>query len=543
VKMIGQHPRMRLVTVLALLVAFLAAAVPIKPASAAASISLSRTTAARGDRIVVNGFGFAASDAVIVSANVTINGHPSQIQSATSTNASGAFSAALDLPSNTQSGTATVTARDFHGDTASRDVTILPLAYVKVGSPAPAIEVEANHSFYVSGEGFQAFETIEINATFSLYDGNSGLISRTLKASSIGHFYELHLTAPENARIGFYKLTARGQKSNHSATANIGIVYRPTLSVAPTVLRPGGTAIASGRGWVPGTQVGVSAAIGRVGLSDITLTETATTAANGAFDIPIPLPGSIRVGTYTVVAVDPSRNLRASDKLTVTVHPLLSVTPASAFPGATLTVEGGGYGLRVRVNVHATFGLRTGGSTTVSHAVDTDSRGSFTADLRIPAGSGPGRVTIIASSSNARATAQIVVKAFPPTPTPAPPTATPTATTPATATPTATTIPKHHKPFRFDWISVWYHTVRVGTLNVIQAQGSPHTQLGIWVHVWFPNGSHDDYYENTDRHGFWQRQFPVGNVISPNSNIVLVTFRLWHGSGSIKNYETFTVVK
>jgi hypothetical protein len=24
---------------------------------------------------------------------------------------------------------------------------------------------------------------------------------------------------------------------------------------------------------------------------------------------------------------------------------------------------------------------------------------------------------------------------------------------------------------------------------------------------------------------------------------VLVTFRLWHGSGSIKNYETFTVVK
>jgi hypothetical protein len=276
-----------------------------------------------------------------------------------------------------------------------------------------------------------------------------------------------------------------------------------------------------------------------VGLANITLTETATSAANGAFDIPIPLPGSIRVGTYTVEAVDSARNLHASAKFTVTVHPIVSVSPTSAFPGTDLTVTGGGFGLRVRVDVHATFELRTGGSTTVSHVINSDGRGSFTTGLQIPAGARAGRVTIIASSANARATTEVTVKAIPPTPTPAPP----TATTTATATPTATPISKHHRAFRFEWISVWYHTVRVGTYDVIQVQGSPHTQLGIWVHVWFPNGFHDDFYEATDNHGFWQKKFSVGNVVSPNSNKVLVTFRLWHGSGSIKNYLNFTVVK
>jgi hypothetical protein len=52
----------------------------------------------------------------------------------------------------------------------------------------------------------------------------------------------------------------------------------------------------------------------------------------------------------------------------------------------------------------------------------------------------------------------------------------------------------HPQYLSFRWVSLWYHTVRHGTWDYIIVQSTLQTQLGIWVHVIFPNGVHSDFY-------------------------------------------------
>jgi len=143
-----------------------------------------------------------------------------------------------------------------------------------------------------------------------------------------------------------------------------------------------------------------------------------------------------------------------------------------------------------------------------------------------------------------------------PTSTPVP-SSTATATATATSTPTSTPLPTNTpiptptpKPTpraastAFSYTSVWYHVIRMNTVETIQAQAVPRAQQGIWVHVLFASGNHLDYYQNTDKNGFWQTSFKIPtNSVSRYSSEAVVTFQLWHGKATAKSFETFTVIR
>jgi len=120
----------------------------------------------------------------------------------------------------------------------------------------------------------------------------------------------------------------------------------------------------------------------------------------------------------------------------------------------------------------------------------------------------------------------------------------PTATNTPIPTPTPRPVVRHTGgATSFQYASIWYHTIRIGTVEHLQVQAKAANAHGIWVHVIFGSGFHLDYYENTDAHGFWQKEFVVpGAGIGRYSRDATVTFQLWKGLKSTKTFDTFTVV-
>lgn len=145
------------------------------------------------------------------------------------------------------------------------------------------------------------------------------------------------------------------------------------------------------------------------------------------------------------------------------------------------------------------------------------------------------------------------------TPLPLVPTSTPTNTpipTPSNTpipTPTNTPIPTPtprpprrtaKKVAAFSYSSVWYHFIRIGTAEHIQVQAKSHHQQGIWAVVHFATGRLVRFYANTNNNGFWQKDFVIPNeTISGYSPQAVVTFQLWYGHSTAKDWQTFAVVR
>lgn len=127
---------------------------------------------------------------------------------------------------------------------------------------------------------------------------------------------------------------------------------------------------------------------------------------------------------------------------------------------------------------------------------------------------------------------------------------TPTATysTYATTVPTATyapystptTAPPPARP-GFRWVSLWYYVVMPGTYDHLEVQAIGSTVYGIWAHVYFPSGQHLDYYETTDDHGHWAKNFTIPFAPIRNLNVAIITLRLWKGSQHADTFVHFTL--
>ena len=99
------------------------------------------------------------------------------------------------------------------------------------------------------------------------------------------------------------------------------------------------------------------------------------------------------------------------------------------------------------------------------------------------------------------------------------------------------------KSLTFQWVSLWYHTVRQGTWDYVEIQSGLKTSLGIWVHVIFPSGQHLDYYKNTDQNGHWAIRFSIPKrSVSSHSNAAYIAFQLWHGNQTTQSFLNFTLV-
>lgn len=135
------------------------------------------------------------------------------------------------------------------------------------------------------------------------------------------------------------------------------------------------------------------------------------------------------------------------------------------------------------------------------------------------------------------------------------PTATSTATSTSTPAPTAintpvpptsvpTSTPTHHRAqFGLSYVSAWYHYVRIGTTQHLQAQAKIHSKQGIWVTISFASGRKIHIYTETQHNGFWQTDVRIpSNTIGLHSNQAWVTFQLWKGNLTTKRYAPFHVI-
>jgi hypothetical protein len=538
-----------LVAVLAFSMAVGGAIWPVSHASAAPSLTLSRSTAAAGDQVTAIGYGFTAGDDVVISADMSVNNKAQHVETSGTAGSNGVVSETLTVPHGTNQGTYQVVARDFHGHSASHSLTILPNANVTAGSNGYTVYVRPGHSFYVSGSGFGANETVTIRAGFPLYNGNTTVVTHTQPTSNTGTFYEALLTAPRDAKAGILALTVTGQTSKKSGRDTLRVFYRPVVVVAASAYRPGTSIHATGSGFAPGASVEVGVTIPRTNSTNITISRTVSADATGHVSAYLPLPADTAVGTYAVFARENATGFHASTKVTVSVRPTIAATPGSVYPGQTVDVSGSNFGTGAIVRVVGQFAIGGGRFSYVTRDTRTGSLGNYFVRLPVPGNAATGSAAITASSGGARVTTHVQVR---PRPTPVPKaTATATATTaPTQAAPTATATPQptavrhHHPKLGYRYISIWYHTMTEGTREHVVVQSTIQTTQGIWVHVWFPAQGSYAFYENTDSAGMWSKWFLVPKGSSNAGNhVALITFRLWHGSSNIKEYQHFSIVK
>jgi large repetitive protein len=515
----------------------------VTPTHAAASLTLSRSTAAPGDSVIVSGYGFHPGDDAIVTTDVLVGGKKQHVQSVTTVDSSGRFHVAVIVPGGTTQGTYVLVARDFHGASASRNLIVIPLAYLTAGGATHTAYVIPAHDFYVGGAGFKAGESIAITATFPLYGGNAFVEQRSATADAQGRFSGVAMSVPGTTRASGATITATGRTSHRVGKGTLQVTYRPALTLGSPVIHPGAALPITGAGFVPGSTVRVTVTISS-GSTSNTLSRTVTAGSQGQFTTALTLPASTPLGKYTVTSVDAVGGFRASSTFQVALAASIVVNPGSLYPGQSVAVSGANFPAGTSARVSATFPLTTGQSQPVVATVTTNSRGGFVTLLPIPALAKAGRVAISAVAGAGHASSSVYVN---PRPTPIPtarPTATPSPVPTVPNPPTLTPTPVHHThPFRFAYISIWYHVVRNGTPEHVVVQSTLHTRLGIWVHVYFPSGKQLKYYQYTNSHGKWEKQVNVPRKGRTGKNDkAIITIRLWHGKQSIQAFSKFKVI-
>lgn len=400
-----------MVLALGVALALIGATVPpvIPTVHAAAALQLSRSLAASGDTVAVRGVGFTPQGTAVVTVDfVNKQGAVQRIQTASSVDATGAFSTSFVVPGNLDNMTYSVSARDFHGHAAAANLTIRPVVVLHVGQAAPTITVVANRDFFVRGAGFQPGATVKIAAAFPLYNGNTVNVVRTVAADKTGSLGELLLRVPLDAKQGALSLTASGPKN--AAQAHLAVTYRPTISLTASIVRPGSAVGVHGADFVPGSRIRVALTLALSGGATQTLTQDATADGNGNFSTSITLPSNAKVGTYGVKATGLVAGLSAASKLSVAVHPTISVQPATAMPGQLITVGGGGFSSGVAVSLTATIPLYGGGTKVISFGATTNASGDFAAHFALPSNAAAGNVSVTAKGPNGLAAAKFQIR-------------------------------------------------------------------------------------------------------------------------------------
>lgn len=522
----------------ALIVAVLAFGLPQATATvdAAASLHVSQSTVPQGATITVNGYGFTAPDNATVYIDAPVSGHSQHIQATAVVGANSSFSAHLSLPRAVSSGTYILTAKDAHGISATTRLTILPLIVVRTGAPTASATVVAHSAFYVDALGFAANEVVKLQVTFPTYSGNDVVVTRTPTADSHGNVYNVAIMPPNGAKVGYAAVMAIGQTSNKQAPGRVYVVYRGYIVLQKSSLVVGNSVGIVGHGFVSYSNVRLQITI-NTNNGQQTLSVTASTDVNGNFTKYIAIPNYTNPGTYTVVATNVSTGLKHYAKLVVTarqsrptpkptaqptaqptakpLHSVVTTLPRSTLPNQTISVAGTGFPANANVTVTTTVDLRGGGNRPLSKSLFSDSNGNFSTSIRVPYKAAQGTYTVSASAGGAHASDQLTILPF----------------------------SAHPSNLNFRWTSLWYHTVRHGTYDVITIQSTLQTTLGIWAHVIFPSGQRHDYYTNTDASGNWSTHFTIPNsAISKHSNQAYITLQLWHGQQTTQSFLDFTLV-
>lgn len=261
---------------------------------------------------------------------------------------------------------------------------------------------------------------------------------------------------------------------------------------------------------------------------------------------PTPVPTSTNTPTATSTAT-----ATATGTVTATDTP---TNTATAVPTNTATPLPTGYTASYagpRVGLFAWGGTDANASSNVIPADFDWFRLGSNSQTPVPTATGTPATATATSTATATGTAvpatatSTATATATATSTPVPPTATSTPVPPAptnTPKPAKTATPQ----FGFSYTSVWYHYIKIGTQQHLQAQAKIHSKQGIWVTITFASGKKIHFWTVTNDGGFWQANvtIPFHTIAAPgpHSHRAWVTFQLWKGSLTTKSYKPFDVI-
>jgi len=358
------------------------AAVTVATASATLTATPASTT--RGGTTVLGGTGWVANEVI----TVTLDGVATPL-AVVHADAQGAFPGTpVTIPYTATVGAHTLTATGAVSKrTATAALTINAVAATLVATPPSTTR---GGTTVLSGAGWAADETITVTLS------NLASPLAVVHATPQGAFPGTPVTIPYTATVGAHTLTAIGAVSKRTATATLTLsAVSATFAVAPAATNRGGLITLSGGNFAPGEAVTVTIEGVITPLATITATAGGTLSATG-----VSIPYSVPVGPHTLRATGAVSQRAATAAITVAaLTPSISLNPATAAPGATVTVTGRGFGRQERVT------LALNGEAVAATVPITTADGAFSAAFVVPNTAINGSNTVSAVGNESRVTA------------------------------------------------------------------------------------------------------------------------------------------
>lgn len=282
-----------------------------------------------GASVTVSGTGFSVSLAV---ASLSFDGVAVSACAAggLTTDASGAFSCTLAVPSGT-SGT-TVTATDAGGQSASGSFTVTTPSLTVAPTQGPA-----HAPVTAVGSGFSVTSTVVL-----VLDGVTiaSCTSGSLTTNATGAFACAFGVPTGTSGTSVTATDVGGQAAHATFTVTV-----PRITVSPRHGPVGATVTIAGTGFTVSSTVGLK--FDGVTIASCPGGGGLTTLTNGRFSCTLTVPTGT-VGT-TVAATDASGTV-ARSTFTVT-HPSITVTPGHGPVGSSVTVTGTGFSVSRKVSL------------------------------------------------------------------------------------------------------------------------------------------------------------------------------------------------
>ncbi len=349
-------------------------------------ITISPSSRSVGEQTTVSGNGFAASSSM----TFYLDNAAVSAATATTTDASGSFTATLTMPAAPR-GSHTIKAQDASANYATATVTI-----VQKITTSP-ISGAVGDTITINGTGFTATKTV------TFYWDNAIVSATTATTTdSGGSFTNSTFTVPSASR-GSHTLKAQ-DSVGYSAVFTFTIAEK--ITITPTTGAPAATVTVAGSGF-RATQT-ITIKYNNVAIS--TNPAVIYTDSSGAFNASFSVPAGL-AGTYTVLATDGTYT--ASANFTSVANATVSQTTTAASPGHVgmeLTVNGTGF----TPNTVVTISYAT--DPVVLATVTTDSIGAFTVVVTIPPSTSGSHTITVTDNYTTQTLTFVMESAAPPVP-------------------------------------------------------------------------------------------------------------------------------
>ena len=324
-------------------------------------ISLDNSFGRAGDKIVVNGDGFAASSKVSIYFDY---GATALATGATTT--SGTISSLAATVPQTSAGGHMVRLVDASGNSVSTNYTIKPVINVDPVTVIPGSEA------YISGSGFAPLSQISI-------DLDNRLITNYVNTDSQGALLKTKVVVPA-VSSGTHILTVTDNSHNY---AEFVVNASSSISVTPKGGLIGSQVTVNGSGFLPATQISLNYNTDETLFADSRVRTDGEGSFSLVFNIPI-----TPAGTYYITATDGINTGIASFMAAASSG--LEIN--SGIVGATIPVSGVGFTAGASINI------KFDGVGIAKTSVD--SNGSFSAAFQVPARGGGAHKIILTDGIN-----------------------------------------------------------------------------------------------------------------------------------------------